>query len=504
MDNFTEETAILEIARKAKNGNKFVNLYDKGDISAYNYDENAADLALCNILAFYCGGNFNEIDTLFRQSALYRDKWEDKSYRTNTINKAINLCGGNFYTPRGRPKSIIKKSDELTIDSVANYLKSIGVTIKYNVINRKIDIHGLDGKYNKEHTADILPIILYDELKLIYKKCTKGDIQDALVVIAGNNRYNPVLDILNSAKWDKIDRVPNLYNILYINENDSLSKALIYKWFWQCLSMARNELENAYGADGMLVLQGEQGIGKTTFVRTIALKDEFCGIGRSLNFQDKDTLRRCGSAWIVELGEIETTFKSDKEKLKAFITDETDLYRLPYARNDTHLARRTSFIGTCNSDEYLIDETGNRRFWTIPLEKINLEALSNFNVLQLWIQIDEHTRDNRQGFRLTPEEREALTERNIKHEKPLKSELEIRDIISTSEHNGVAFEYMTATDFKQRFDAVLRNYSVNQIGAALKKIGRPTEQKSINGITRKLALLPSSQIITSKMLLGND
>lgn len=211
-----------------------------------------------------------------------------------------------------------------------------------------------------------------------------------------------------------------------------------------------------------------------------------------MTLEIKDTLRRCGSNWIVEQGEIETTFKSDREKLKAFITDETDLYRLPYGSADIHLARRTSFIGTCNSTEYLIDETGNRRFWTVTVHKIDLDALAKFDSLQLWLQVDLKTSHNRQGFRLTPDEQSMLTRRNSIHEKPLKGEPEVRDILDIAERNkkDMSLKKVTVTEFKQVHEA-LKAYSVQQISQALNKIGIPEAiPEKVNVKTQRLRPLP--------------
>jgi|GEM_PF-190759 len=96
---------VLNIARNAKNGGEFIALYDNGDISSCNNDDSSADLTLCNKLAFYCQGDFAEIDALFRQSALYREKWEREDYRTATINKAISTCR-EFYSPTKKSNSI--------------------------------------------------------------------------------------------------------------------------------------------------------------------------------------------------------------------------------------------------------------------------------------------------------------------------------------------------------------------------------------------------------------
>lgn len=101
-------SSMLDIARKAKNGADFSALYDKGDTSAYNGDDSAADLSLCQRLAFYLQGDYNKIDTAFRSSALMRDKWEREDYRSMTINKAISTCR-SYYTP---PKPKTKPAPE--------------------------------------------------------------------------------------------------------------------------------------------------------------------------------------------------------------------------------------------------------------------------------------------------------------------------------------------------------------------------------------------------------
>lgn len=509
--SYQPSTDVLEKARRAKNGADFSSLYDRGDISAYNGDDSAADLALCNKLAWWLQGNFNEIDNYFRQSALYREKWERKDYRTTTINKAIDNCNGSYYTPPGRPKkekvkkefspeeqnildNIIERfgvydEEKLTISAVFLYLEQNNISVKYNEITRKINTHGLE-KWNSEYIAGNLPVIIYNDLNLIYKKCTMNVVQDFLKVITMQYAYNPVLDMFNSGKWDGADRLPILFKILHIDDGDKLSKTLIYKWLWQNLSMLRNNSYNNFGADGLLVLKGGQGIGKTSFARKMALKDEFFGESLTLDIRDKDTVLRAVSCWIGELGEIESTFKSDINAIKGFITLPTDKIRVPYGREADDIPRRTSFIGTCNSDEYLIDETGNRRYWTVPInERIDLEALEKFDALQLYLQINEKAKNNIQGFRLTWEENQQLAERNGQHEKSLKGEQEIKDILYKAERDNLTFEEMTVTEFKELYP-VLRNYAVKQISSVLKKHGILTERKTKDGKQQRIAVLP--------------
>lgn len=74
--------------------------------------------------------------------------------------------------------------------------------------------------------------------------------------------------------------------------------------------------------------------------------------------------------------------------LKAFVTNSVDHYRLPYGRSDVVSPRITSLCATCNSDRYLIDPTGNRRWWSVPFSRqVPREELEHLNARQLWGQI---------------------------------------------------------------------------------------------------------------------
>lgn len=88
---------IIEIIKTSEQAEKFKKLYFDGDISDYSDNDSSADMALCDILAFYCGEDFELIDTLFCKSKLYRKKWDRTDYKYNTIKKAIELCKGKFY-----------------------------------------------------------------------------------------------------------------------------------------------------------------------------------------------------------------------------------------------------------------------------------------------------------------------------------------------------------------------------------------------------------------------
>lgn len=429
-------------------------------------------MALCSILAYYTNGNVEQIDKLFRRSALFRDQWDRDDYREMTINKSLNKLD----VEENKKSS---KRDNLCLESLERWMQDNDISLKYNVISHQIEVEGLPQCYNQETLIDDMDVILYDTLKKHFI-CNKQMIHDLLVLIAGKNKYNPVLDLLAKApEWDGHDRLPELYDIMRINDFDDLSKTLIHKWLLMSLALLENRFDDAFGADGILVIQGPQGIGKTSLVSKLGLSPKYTKIGLYVDTRDKDTIIRATSAWICEMGELETTLKSDMERLKAFITADYDRYRLPYARSDTTIVRHTSFIATCNSDKFLVDETGSRRFWTVQCnERFDLDGLNDLDVLQLWKQIESELNKHpystlfgsayQLSFRLSWEDREALATRNTQHEKYLKSQQEIEDILidAKAHPNNYKYEWITPTKLKDSYSS-LDSYSAEQIGRAL-------------------------------------
>ena len=506
---------ILQKAREAKNGYKFCALYDYGDISSYNNDDSSADLALCNILAFwlYNYGGEQAIDYAFRQSKLYRDdKWGKRAdYRNSTISKAISMCDGKFYDQNQKPNKPEmrnttqdknnnngkKSKPYFKIESLESELKKLEYEVKFNQMDNSINFFKSKGIMSNQEANDI-PTLLFSDLCDKYTGIRLDYVGKYLNVIAKRNKYNPVLDLFNANQWDKQDHLTKVYDVLGIAEDDVLSRTLLLKWFWQGHALLRNNEVNPFGADGVLVLTGEQGIGKTSFFRQMAIKSEFFRDGQKINGKDKDTARRCITTWIAELGELDATFGSAQiSDLKAFITKALDEYRLPYASKDEQAARRANLAATVNvkkGDGFLVDTTGNRRFWTVPVQEINLVKLSEIDALQVWLQVwEQHAKNNLQGFRLTYEEREQLNKRNRRYERRIKAEDEILDILENARNRNLLFEYMTVTKFKEGHNS-LKNYSVRQISIALDKIGIEQERKSIDGKQDRYRLLPTEFI----------
>lgn len=357
-----------------------------------------------------------------------------------------------------------------TTQLLRELLACLEITVAKNEISSDVEIGGCPTCWSPENRENNLPVLLLDIMKSAkVKGVTKTAACDALDVIADENRYNPVAELLQSTVWDEVNRFPVVYEILGVK--DTFSMQLIWKWFQQGVAMAFNSATHPHGADGVLVLQGVQGIGKTSFFSKITPINSLFKEGAEIDPKIKDTIIQATSHWICELGELERTTKRDQASLKAILTAAVDQYRTPYARNAVKRPRRTSFCGTVNPGEYLTDDTGSRRFWTVAVDKIDLDKLFNLSdnfILQLWLQAYEEWRENPQGFRLSGSERKWLEKTNETYAKPLPYELEIR----AKFHDDMPVEQWgayTPADVAKKFDVFV---PAEKIGRVLSKLAR--------------------------------
>jgi predicted P-loop ATPase len=125
--------------------------------------------------------------------------------------------------------------------------------------------------------------------------------------------------------------------------------------------------------DQVLIIVGTQGAGKSTAIRHLVGDNWFSDA--YININDKDAVLTMRSVWVVEMGELGGMRKADVDQLKEFISRQTDRIRLPYGRRTENFPRQCIFIGTTNSDEFLKDETGNRRFWPIEVTKYDFSSI---------------------------------------------------------------------------------------------------------------------------------
>ncbi len=393
-----------------------------------------------------------------------------------------------------------KKKQMIDYELFAEFIEKQGYSIRYNQITHNFEFFGFDKGESVEHLAENVPTILRDKLKKLYSHVARQDITDYITQYATRHKYNPVLNAIKAVKWDGKDRVGQIYDIFRIppdTEEGIYSRTFIFKWLKQCVCGLFNDIENPFSLDIILVFQGKQGIGKTRFFEMLALNSKFFGEGICLDPRDKDSIIQATSKWISELGELGSTMKKDMDSVKAFLTKSTDEYRTPYGKASLHYPRMTSFVGTVNDTEFLIDQTGNRRFVTIPLAPdlvIDYNTqIKPFDALQLWSQIYHivNNEDKASCFRLDEDEKRYLEKRNSAFVKPMKAECEVLDILEeqqTQQQGYICtFKEMTVLQFIQQHNL---KYDASVVGKVLKKYGYETIRKRVNGEMTRIINLP--------------
>ncbi len=418
-----------------------------------------------------------------------------------------NVLKSNEYIFTSKPllsselqQNISKKKEMIDYKLFSEFIEKQGYSVRYNQITHNFEFFGFDKGESAEHLAENVPTILRDKLKKLYNHVTRQDITDYITQYATRNKYNPVLSAIQSVKWDGKDRVSEIYDIFKIpadTEEGKYSRIFIQKWLMQCVCGLFNNIENPFSLDIILVFQGKQGIGKTRFFEMLALNSKFFGEGICLDPRDKDSIIQATSKWISELGELGSTMKKDMDSVKAFLTKSTDEYRTPYGKASLHYPRMTSFVGTVNDEQFLIDQTGNRRFATVPLSLdlvIDYESqIKPFNALQLWSQIYEMVKykDKSSCFRLTEDEKCYLEKRNSAFVKPMKAEYEVLDILDeqqTEEQGYICtMKDMTVTEFIRIHSL---KYDTATVGKVLSKHGYKSQHKRINGKISRVLTLP--------------
>jgi len=199
----------------------------------------------------------------------------------------------------------------------------------------------------------------------------KDAIQDVLVTSAKARAINSLRNHLDAITWDGKRRL-NTWLTDYCGAASGLYTQFVGR-AWMVSTVARAFVPGCQ-VDHVLVLEGKQGMGKTSVFRILG-GDWYTSFSVS-RIDDKDARMHLHTAWIVEIAELASLQYSDMVKAKAFLTERIDRYRPPYGRFMLEQPRRCVFGGSTNESDYIRDATGARRFWPVKVDRIDLEGLA--------------------------------------------------------------------------------------------------------------------------------
>lgn len=204
----------------------------------------------------------------------------------------------------------------------------------------------------------------------------------AIRKVAFANTVDPMSAWLNSLVWDGTKRVDGWLNYYAGAELTDYTRTIGRRFMVGAVARAMNP---GCKNDTMMVLEGPQGLLKSSLVRELAGPEWFSDqIGDITN---KDSCQLIQGKWMVEVPEMDKLNRQEANAVKDFLSRREDRYRPPYGRNVVTRARRGVFVGTINPNGigYLKDTTGGRRFWPVEVTCIDLEALK-MNRSQLWAE----------------------------------------------------------------------------------------------------------------------
>lgn len=263
--------------------------------------------------------------------------------------------------------------------------------LKGIVFNQLADGMEIKGKVPWKHPAkfwrdaDDAQLICY--VDAAYGTFSARNYDIAVAKVVDDRSYHPIREFFESLpEWDGVKRVDTLL-IDYLGAEDSP----------YVRAVTRKELCAAYVRvhnpgvkfDTMIVLNGDQGIGKSTLISKLG--GEWYSDSLNLSdMNDKTAAEKLQGYWIMEIGELAGMKKADLDKVKAFISRQDDKYRASFGRRVTPHPRQCVFFGTTNSQNgYLRDITGNRRYWNVKVPgngKHKPWELDEDTVKQVWAE----------------------------------------------------------------------------------------------------------------------
>lgn len=196
------------------------------------------------------------------------------------------------------------------------------------------------------------------------KKCNAQDVGAAIEAVARQRKFNPIQEMLkDELDWDGVDRLTCVLPNYFQTADGPYERAIGPRWF---ISLVARAMEPGCQSDCTLVIEGEQGTGKTKAFRSL-VRDPTWYAESSCGVDSKDFFENMRGVWLMGFDELASLTKGSLNRVKTVLTSTSDRYRQSYGRNSTDHPRVCGFCGSTDGTQYLNDPAGARRFWPVKM-----------------------------------------------------------------------------------------------------------------------------------------
>lgn len=388
----------------SKNGKSVRALYE-GNATATTYkgDDSAADMALLSHLAFWTAKSPTLMESIWLASPLgAREKTQQRAdYRTRSIAAAIANCTKVYEEKDSKLKQEIEENapsldllyttirgDKVYTQNTENICRILRHHslfkghFRYDTFKNTLEI----GEPNPKQIAliwrsleDHDTIEIQTAISIIFSvfgKVGKEMVLDAIMKVSRENTIDSASDYIRALQWDNTPRLDEWLIRTYNTPDTAYYRTVAANWM---KGLVRRIIEPGSKFDYVLVLEGEQGIKKSTslsILGNVYPDQPNWHVETTMSTENKDFFMQFQGKAIIEFSEGETLSRTEIKKMKAIITTASDKYRPAYGRLSMDFPRRCVFAMTTNQTEYLKDETGNRRWLPVACDgQANIEWL---------------------------------------------------------------------------------------------------------------------------------
>lgn len=361
-------------------------------------------------------------DTNVKSSSKSLDPWEEGLHRSE----------------KGKPMPVLINADM----ALRNHPQWSGV-LAFDEFKQKIRVvkqPPIGGKWPRDWSdADDTNTAVWMQSNGIY--VGRDIVSSAVQSVAATNQIHVVREYLNRLQWDGTPRIQTWLPRYLKTENTPVIRMIGERWLISAIARIMNP---GCKCDYMMVLEGTQGLKKSTALKVLAGPEWFCD--HSPDLHDKDAQMQLQGAWIIEWAELDSLRKSEVTAVKNFLSRQNEKFRPPYGRYVIEVPRQCVFAGTTNEFLWQKDDTGGRRFWPAACGVIDLDALARDRD-QLWAEALVRFTDGAIWWPETKEEHEMLA---VEQKARMETDLWLPKIDAFLQENCLADEKITTNEIIER------------------------------------------------------